>query len=47
MILIIRLTKEQNFALVTRYPMEIIRAGVEQAIQDMADQLIEEENNKE
>lgn len=43
MILIIRLTKEQNLALVTRYPMEIFRAGIEQGIQSIADKLIEED----
>jgi len=42
LILIIRLTKEQNFALVTRYPMEILRAGVEQGVQGIADMIIEE-----
>jgi len=51
LILIIRLTKEQDLALVTRYPTEIIRAGIEQGIQGIADQLIEEneiiEENKE
>ena len=43
MILVIRLTKEQNLALVTRYPMEIFRAGIEQGVQGIADTLIEEE----
>lgn len=51
LILVIRLTKEQNLALVTRYPTEIIRAGIEHGVQDIADQLIEEnkiiEENKE
>ena len=42
MILVIRLSKEQNFALISRYRMEIIRAGVEQGIQIVADKLIEE-----
>jgi len=43
LILVIRLTKEQNLALVTRYPTEIIRAGIEQGVQGIADQLIEED----
>ena len=51
MILVIRLTKEQNLALVTRYPTELLRAGIEQGVQGIADQLIEEnkiiEENKE
>ena len=42
LILVIRLSKEQNFALISRYRMEIIRAGVEQGIQIVADKLIEE-----
>lgn len=51
LILVIRLNKEQNLALITRYPTEMIRAGVEQGVQGIADQLIEEnkiiEENKE
>ena len=48
MILVIRLSKEQNFAIISRYPMEVIRRGVEQGIQDMSDKFIEEdrENKK-
>ena len=42
LILIIRLSKEQNLALVSRYPTELIRAGVEQGIQGIADTIIEE-----
>ena len=48
MIFVIRLTKEQNFAIISHYPMEVIRRGVEWGIRDMADKLIEEakENKK-
>ena len=42
LILIIRLSKEQNLALVSRYPTELIRAGIEQGVQGIADTIIEE-----
>lgn len=46
LILVIRLTKEQNLALVSRYPTELIRAGIEQGVQGIADTIIEEDKTR-
>lgn len=43
LILVIRLSKEQRMAIISHYPIEIIRKSVEDGIRNCADEIIEQD----